>query len=67
MCESLELLMKDGESRGRSEGRIEGKIESKVEDIKKIASKLNMTFIEAMDFLDIPVSQRGDFEIFLTN
>lgn len=67
MCESLELLMKDGEARGRSEGRIEGKIESKVEDIKKIASKLNMTFTEAMDFLDIPVRQRGDFEIFLTN
>lgn len=63
MCESLELLMKDGEARGRSEGRIE----SKVEDVKKIASKLNMTFTEAMDFLDIPVSQRGDFEIFLTN
>ncbi len=67
MCESLELLMKDGEARGVIKGKIEGRIESKVEDVKKIASKLNMTFTEAMDFLDIPVSQRGDFEIFLTN
>ena len=53
MCEQLELLKEDG------------RIESKVEDIKMIANKLNKSFIEAMDFLEIPTHERKDIEALL--
>ena len=59
MCEQLELLKEDG--------RIEGKIESKVEDIKRIANKLNKRFIEAMDFLEIPMHERKEIELLLVS
>ena len=55
MCEQLELLKEDG------------RIESKVEDIKMIANKLNKSFIEAMDFLEIPTHERKEIELVLVS
>jgi len=56
-----------GEARGRAEGRAEGeargraagKIEERIASIKRIMKKLSMGQDEAMDFLDIPIDERG--------
>ena len=61
MCESLELLMKDGETKGRMEGRTE----NLVDNMKKIMNKLNYTIEETMDFLEVPITEREEIQALL--
>jgi len=53
----------EGEARGRAEGEARGeargRIEERIAAIKRIMKKLSMGRDEAMDFLEIPVAERG--------
>lgn len=75
MCEALRRLMKDeieeeierkynegryaGRQEGKKAGRCDGIIEGKAEAIKCIITNLSCTVEQAMDLLEIPLSQRA--------
>ena len=63
MCRQLELLKEDG----RIEGEIIGERNALVKSMKKIMSRFNYTIDEAMDFLEIPQTQREEIQALLVN
>lgn len=67
MCRQLELLKEDGRIEGRIEGEIIGERNALVKSMKKIMSRFNYTIDEAMDFLEIPQTQREEIQALLVN
>ena len=67
MCRQLELLKEDGRIEGRIEGEIIGERNALVKSIKKIMSRFNYTIYEAMDFLEVPQTQREEIQSLLVN
>ena len=63
MCRQLELLKEDG----RIEGEIIGERNALVKSMKKIMSRFNYTIDEAMDFLEVPQTQREEIQALLVN
>ena len=68
-AEAMELFKEDGRKEGRIVGREEGRIEGREEghmaamltSIQKVMKNMNLTAEQAMDVLDIPMSDRIGF------
>lgn len=45
----------------KEEEKAEGRLESKLEDVNTIRESLKITFIEAMDLLNIPEEERKQY------
>ena len=66
MCEALENLMKDVIEEREAAAAQEATRKSRLEDIASMVKKLNLTEEQAMDALDIPVSERSMYAVWLT-
>ena len=60
-AEAMELFKEDGRKEGRIEGREEGHMAAMLTSIKKVMKNMNLTAEQAMDVLDIPMSDRIGF------
>ena len=60
-AEAMELFKEDGRREGRKEGRKEGIDQNRVESIKTVMKKLKFTAQQAMEFLDIPVTDQKKY------
>jgi predicted transposase YdaD len=57
----LARLMNEEREEGREEGRVEGIDQSRIEGIKSLMNTLTMTAQEAMEALNIPLSEQSRY------
>ena len=50
--------MQEGRAIGRNEGRTEGRTDERMSNLRQLISKLKMSAEQAMDVLDVPMSER---------
>ena len=58
MCREAEKLVMAERDEGRAEGRAEGNIESSARAVRNVMAKMSLSVEEAMQFLELPDSEK---------
>ena len=58
ISEERQEAMQEGRAEGRTEGRAEGRTDERMSNIRQLIAKLKMSAEQAMDVLDVPMSER---------
>lgn len=58
MCREVEKLVMAERDEGRAEGRAEGNIESSARAVRNVMAKMSLSVEEAMQFLELPDSEK---------
>jgi len=61
MCKGLDDWAKEEQEKGEVRGKIEGKIEMLIQNIKSIMNNKKLTAEEAMEMLDVPEEEWGEY------
>ena len=56
--EAMQEGRAEGRTEGRAEGRAEGRTDERMSNIRQLIAKLKMSAEQAMDVLDVPMSER---------